>query len=150
MCDCDACKFLARGNVTEEQAMALIRQHDRSAIEKYGWTAHYLVGTYPHSVHTHGLQERFGHKDLQIVLHMAPERLAQLLNPLVEALVAGRTFGVAQEVTDLFSVPVRFREYQEGGRTVLRAVFPDEYGRWPEDPTATAAWRAQLLSLNEA
>lgn len=150
MCDCDACKFLARGNVTEEQAMALIREHDQNAIAKHGWTAHYLVATYPQSAHTHGLQERFGHPDLQIVLHMAPERLAQLLGPIADAVTKGRTFRPGEEATDLFLVPVRFREYQEGGRTVLRALFPDEHGRWPEDPNAPAAWRAQLLTLNEA
>jgi len=147
VCDCPACRLLARGGVTDRQAFDLIRQHDRHAIDRHGWSTHTIVASYPHSIHTHGLREKFGHPDLQVVLHLSPEDLVRLVEPIAVAVSQGRWFRAGEEVADLFRVPVRFREYREGRRTVLRAIFPDDKGRWPEDPTAPQGWRDQLLTL---
>jgi hypothetical protein len=89
------------------------------------------------------------HADLEIVLPARPETLARLIKPLANAVKAGRRLRAGEEVTDLFSVPVRFAAAKEGGRDVLRAIFPDPEGRWPEDPRCSPGYRDQLNDIEE-
>lgn len=113
-------------------------------IAQYGWTAHYIVDARIPTGHTHGLQENFGHPDLQIVLPVQMEQLQEFLTVLAEAVVNGRIFDTLASHTKVFSVPIRFIERAEGNRYVLRALFPDPRGRWPEDPEVLPGYKAQL------
>lgn len=138
---------LQQAGLSRGAAFATIEEHDRHAIEDYGWTAHHIVGDTVPSAHTHGLSERFGHPDLQVVLPAAPETIQRLLAPLAQAVVNGRTFRAGEESFGVFNVPVRFVERQEGGRPVLRAIYPDPKGKWPDEHGVQPGYDLQLLNL---
>ena len=95
-------------------------------------------------IHTHGLPEHFDHPDLEIRLAVPPRQRYALLVPLVEAIKAGRCFHDGDEDPKIFAVPVRFIARTESGRPVLRAIFPDPQGRFPDDPGCPAEWADQL------
>ncbi len=135
---------LQEAGLSRGAALATIEEHDRQAIEKYGWTAHHIVDDTVPSAHTHGLTERFGHPDFQVVLPAAPETIQRLLAPLVQAVVNGQTFRAGEETLGVFNVPVRFVERRESGRTVLRAIFPDPEGRWPDEQGVQRGYELQL------
>ena len=130
-----------------EASLAMIAEHDRHAIARYGWAAHYIVGGIVPSAHTHGLMERFEHPDLQVVLPAAPETLRRLLTPLALAVTKGRVFRAGQEAGGVFTLPVRFIERREGRRMVLRALFPDPKGRWPDDVDVEPGYGRQLAEV---
>ncbi len=144
--DCEACRLRAAG-LSEGATLATVAEHDRQAIAQFGWTAHHIVDGQVPSAHTHGLMERFEHLDVQVVLPATPETIQALLAPIAVAVTRGRRFGAGDEVRGVFNVPLRFVERPEGGRTVLRALFPDPEGRWPDDPNVAAGYELQLALL---
>lgn len=145
-CPCDVCA-LERQGIPEDQAQRQVALMSASLIAQHGWTSHVVIANPVSSIHTHGLSENARHPDLEIMLPLAPQGLYRLLEPLAEAVKAGKTFYVDQEDRTLFNVPVRFRTARESGREVLRAVFPDPSGRWPEDPLVETGWNLQLTGL---
>jgi hypothetical protein len=110
---------------------------------RFGWVAHVITDS--PLIHTHGLAERFGHPDREIRLAVDPTTRYHLLAPLVDTIKAGRRFAAGDEDQTIFSVPVRFVTREESGRRVLRAIFPDPQGRFPDDPGCPPAWAAQLI-----
>lgn len=141
---CESCELQASG-LTVEQALSVVAERTRTAIAQYGWAAHVIPDASPATAHTQGLMETYEHPDLQVVLPADPATLQRLLRPLAEAVKAGRIFHPGDEAEGVFNVPVRFAERGEGGRQVLRALFPDPQGRFPGDPGVDPEWGKQLL-----
>jgi hypothetical protein len=146
--DCEIHRLQEAG-LSFEAALATIREHDRQAIERFGWVAHHIVDSPVPTAHTHGLRERFDHPDLQVVLPASPETIQRLLAPVAQAVVNGRTFCAGEEATDVFNVPVRFVARTESGRGVLRVLFPDPNGRWPDDPGVEPGYDLQLADIED-
>lgn len=126
-----------------DATIAAIRQRNAELIARYGWVAHALTDV--PLIHTHGLLEGYHHPDLEIRLAVSPEKRHEFLTVLVEAVKAGQRLQAGTEDTTLFSVPVRFISREETGRMVIRAIFPDPQGRFPDDPGCPPEWVAQLI-----
>ena len=139
---CEMCRLQPGGRSRHDAIKSLVA-HDAELIERVGWVAHAMTDR--PLIHTHGLQERFDHPDLEIRLAVPPEKRYHLLAPIAEAVKAGRRFQVGGEDPTLFSVPIRFIAREESGRMVLRAIFPDPAGRFPDDPGCPPEWAEQVL-----
>lgn len=142
-CVCAVCALQSSQGLSHEAALAQLSQRDAELIVKIGWVAHALVDQ--PLIHTHGLPERFDHPDLELRLDVPPRQRYELLAVLAEAVKAGRRFKPGDEDTTLFSVPVHFIAREESGRMVVRAIFPDPQGRFPDEPGCPSEWAAQLL-----
>jgi hypothetical protein len=134
--------------MSREAALKTLYADMRDRIAQYSWTSHLIVDAPVPSIHTHGLDETAHHPDLEVVLPTDPDTLYRLLAPLAEAAAAGTRFSIHTETVGLFKTPVRFRDAVESGRPVLRAIFPDPCGRWPEDPLVAAGYELQLEGLD--
>jgi len=108
-----------------------------------GWVAHGI--TDQPLVHTHSLAEHFDYSDLEMRLSVDPSTRYQCLATVAEAVTAGQRLIAGTQNTTLFSCPIRLIERKECDRTVLRVVFPDPQGRFPEDPGCPAKWTSQLI-----
>lgn len=146
--DCEIDRLQEAG-LSLEAAAATIREDERQLMERYGWVAHHIVDSPVPTAHTHGLWERFGHPDLQVVLPARPETIQRLLAPVAQAVVGGSRFHAGEEATGVFNVPIRFVARTEGGRAVLRVLFPDPYGRWPDDPDVEPGYDLQLADIDD-
>ena len=140
--ECAVCQEAQREGVSHDEAMrrALIRE--AHMIEQTGWVAH-VISDAP-LAHTHGCNETYGHLDFEVRLPASPIMRYDLLLALVGAVKAGQTFHAGVESPTPFQCPVRFVERQEGDRTVLRAIFPDDKGRFPGDPGCAPGYADQL------
>ncbi len=101
-------------------------------IEEYGWYAHYVFdedSATQTNIHTHGLPDKYGHMDLQIVIPL-PKNVAQgILWAVVRRIESGDVFkagDMADEIVHEFKV--KFVGAIECGRPVLRIILPDKYG----------------------
>ena len=141
-CSCNMCR-LQQGGLSHHDALGSVVVRDADLIERFGWVAHTM--TDQPLIHTHGLQERFDHPDLEIRLAVPPNKRYSFLAPIAEAVKAGRRFQAGEEDHTVFSVPIRFIAREESGRMVLRAIFPDPAGRFPDDPGCPPEWAEQLL-----
>ena len=138
-CSCEVC----HSEFDQDTALAVSQQRDAELIDRFGWVAHAILDI--PLIHTHGLAEGFNHPDLEIRLDVNPQKRHELLTVLAEAVKMGRQFKPGDEDTTLFSVPVRFISREESGRMVVRAIFPDPQGRFPDDPSCPPEWAAQLI-----
>ena len=98
----------------------------------HDWEIHYVIPEKPcmADCHTHGIG-KYGHRELQIVLPIDPEPAAAILNILGRRIRDGEKFLDGQVITDALQndEPIRFVD-KDG---LLRLIFRDPKGRWPED-----------------
>ena len=141
-CVCEVCALREEHGLSQEEALVLSQQLDAERLAHHGWVAHAITDA--PLIHTHGLPEQFDHPDLEIRLAVPPKQRYALLAPLVDAVKTGRRFHAGDEDPTIFAVPVRFIACTESGRSVLRAIFPDPTGRFPDDPGCPAEWADQL------
>lgn len=124
-----------RGGMTPEAALAAARQRDAEALAEYGWYAHLVFddddSPTRYNIHTHGLAERYGHPDFQVVLPLAPGIAHGVLIALADGVVKdGRRFTAGTPVAEIIrGFDVGFAEASECGRPVLRVILPDPDGR---------------------
>jgi hypothetical protein len=108
---------------------------------------HYVVfdefGIYINA-HTHGLEESYGHKDIQIVMPFGQYSIAEIMSECVYAISRGRTFEPGVSYSGLFYCDVQFIEVEEDNRKVLRMLIPDERGLLPSDPACEKVHRGQI------
>lgn len=99
--------------------------------------------------HTHGL-DKYGHQELQLVIHMTPENIGYVLNTLGLRIQAGEKFEAGQLAEGIFlDCPVRLDEFVETGRKALRVIIPDEKNRFPEDPACSYPYNYQLVPTDQ-
>jgi len=128
--ECEACKI----------GMKAMKEKEAGFLKNPGWFAHYVPDpTYPNgmNVHTHGLEENFKHLDLQICLAMDQRICHQILNNAIGEIKAGKKFEAGEKYDDVIEaspaykdlkLKVLFLEAEEGGRKVLRMIFPEKDG----------------------
>lgn len=96
----------------------------------HGWYIHYVFDDAPGPInaHTHGL-DAFGHPDLQVVLPLPTEVVTAFLTPLVDRVRGGETLEVGRRYPGVVrDSDVILTRASEGGRDVLRVIFPDDDG----------------------
>ena len=142
-CLCSTCVLEHTQGLSPLEVLDAIRQREQDLIARIGWVAHALADR--PLIHTHGLWERFHHLDLEIRLAVSPENRYALLAPVAEAVTNGQRFAAGDEDHTLFSVPIRFIARDESARQVLRVVFPDPQGYFPDNPHCPPVWAEQVL-----
>lgn len=96
------------------------------------------------NLHTHGLENSYGHPDLQIVLNYRPYQVEEYFRHLISLISSGVAFE-PQIYEDVFSHPIRFQFFRESGREVLRVIFADRNNFFPEDEQCDPSYSEQLI-----
>lgn len=97
--------------------------------------------------HTHHLQEKLNHMDLQIVLPLEPQLVITIFHCMVEKILEGQTFQPDQFVEGILEdQPIYLVLKREEARPVLRVIFPDSKGRFPDHEQCDAFYRNQLYA----
>lgn len=124
-CKCDACS-----KIIEELEKTTI-----SAIERYGFAIHAVFGDlstpYNINIHTHGLEESYGHIDLQICVPITQDVAHVILSKMIDNIKDGKKYEAGHDYDGIMKdgmVKMAFAE--EGGRVVLRLIFPDRDGKF--------------------
>jgi len=133
-CECAACKY----------GIENVKRMEQEAMEKEGWYAHIVQDDprtpYGLNYHTHGMVESFDHPDLQVVLKIDPRTVHSCIHNVVKQIKAGKKFKHGDRADEVIRSAIDI-EYQvmfvnavEGGRNVLRVIFPDAAGNLePQD-----------------
>jgi hypothetical protein len=133
-CHCARCEAIAAG-ATPAEADAEIQARDADLLKRYGWLAHIVTDdpTSPTGFnwHPHGLQERYDHRDFQIVCPLPPKVAHQIGTTLADRVKAGETFGSGQKLAQIVKgeMLVKLIAATECGRPVLRVILPDPRGK---------------------
>lgn len=126
----------------------IVREEFSMAI--YGFYVHAVVPCEHHpndtyNVHTHGLDKTRNHRDLQIVLPIAPSLAHKLIWDIVN-LIDNKGFKCVpgKRCSELLEgMDVEFMLTQEDGRDVIRILLPDKNGKLPSDKDCDEAFRHQ-------
>lgn len=105
---------------------------ENEQINKHGYCIHYVPrGEEQVDFHTHGVSNTYQHPDFQIVLPLQKEVAATIFQDLIAAIKDGATFdreGVYDSILD--NCPVYLAKTMEGGRNIMRLIFPDARGNF--------------------
>ncbi|GGG18207.1 DUF4262 domain-containing protein [Paenibacillus abyssi] len=120
-------------------------------MEKHGFFIHFVLDDQVGAganYHTHGLEQSFGHPDLQCTLPITPEIIQSVFHTIVDRIKAGERF-VAEQLYEkvITNYPVEFKEANEFGRKVLRLLLPDEKGLFPNDPMCNPVYKEQAKGV---
>lgn len=109
-----------------------VEEWQNEAVKKYGWYAHFVGNGYRNNmcnIHTHNVQEKFHHPDLQIVVPLPQKQANNILFNLVNKIREGITFSTGEKVNNVVrNMPITFCEAEEDGRKILRIILPDHNG----------------------
>lgn len=110
-----------------------LQQQADEMMAKYGWYYHLVPG----NIHTHGIEESFAHKDLQIALFI-PQPVAQaVFDSMVDRIKEGWTFLPGKDYDGVIrSFKIRIMAATENDRNVLRVILPDPDGELDKDKMA--------------
>lgn len=127
-CDCYACK----------NGMEAFKKHQDEMMKKFGWVIHYVSpvpGDDRFNVHTHGVLEKYNHPDIQIMAKgLKPEISADIIHDVVARIKDGEKFTPGGKYDKIIkNLDVKFESAMEGGRTVLRVIFPDKDNKFAGD-----------------
>jgi hypothetical protein len=125
---------LESAGLSHNAAIEALRRNEQAQLAKHGWISHYVFDD-PDTptginVHSHGVQENFGHPDFQIIIPLATETAWGILANLVDGVKAGHRFKPGTTAAwIILGYDVGFADATEGGRDVLRVIIPDPEGR---------------------
>lgn len=134
--------------VTGARTLEHLEAWEDAAIAKHGWYAHFIIGG--GGCHTHGLLEKYGHADLELVFPLAADAAHAVLAGVVALIKEGRKFVDGQVADDVLSsgFRVKFVQSREGGRVVLRVLLPDPSNRLPGEAGCDPFYSAQIEGKN--
>jgi hypothetical protein len=118
--------------------------------EEFGWKTHAVfpdgkINPNKVNFHTHGILEKFGHLDFQVVIPLKPELVHGIFWDLVDQIISGKKFEEDKEYAGIIkNYNVMFRNFCEGDRNVLRLIFPDENGLYPFEQGCNLAFSVQM------
>ena len=124
-------------------------ERDEKMIAEHGWVMHAVPATCYDGIHanyhTHGLEVSCGHTDLQIVLPINPRTAHAILNDIIDDIKAGKKYESGKQYDDvIIGFDVLMVKFIEGGRDVLRIIFPDPIGLFPNDEFCLSDYKAQI------
>jgi len=126
-----------------------LRAQEQEWMKKYGWYMHYVPGDsdVPQgfvNAHTHGLEESWGHYDLQVVIPLDQRTVNGVLQSAVDLVKAGTKIVPGEDYEKIIkNYKVRFAWAKESDRRVLRMILPDAQGRISPhtmEPTWARQW----------
>jgi hypothetical protein len=119
-----------------------------------GWIIHYVPDasgdTDIVNIHTHGVEEKFEHLDLQITVPVNPQVVGEILHGVVNQIAAGKVFkegDLSDEVLGGGFI-VGFKEFTECDRKVLRILFPDKNNVLPDQEGCQPMYVKQLIDID--
>lgn len=120
-CECYVCK----------NGMDEFKKHQDDLMSKHGWIIHFVSpksGDNRFNVHTHGLLEKYNHPDIQIMAGgLNPETANVIIHDIVDRIKDGERFKTGERYDKIIkNLDVKFESAVEGGRPVLRVIFPDK------------------------
>jgi hypothetical protein len=113
------------------EGLAALKAREQAAMARSGWYGHVLQGDGDgptgFNAHTHGLEDSFGHPDLEIVLPMRLDLATRILREVVGAIRAGTRLVPGQRYEGILAngYCLEVMESRESGRFVLRLILPD-------------------------
>ena len=121
-----------------EKGAAATRAMEQEMVAKVGWYGHYVFDdpSYPFDVniHTHGIDKKYKHPDLQTCLPLPQEIAHGILWSVVDQIKAGKKFQAGDKAFDIINnYPVTFIDAIELERKVLRIILPDPAGTLDKD-----------------
>ena len=138
--------------ILSKSIKSLVNSEQRM-MEEYGWVVHFVFevnGEFEGlaNIHTHGLLESFGHKDLQLVLPLDPKDSHPLLAGIVNQVKEGRVFKEDIATSKVIhNYDVYFKEVIENDRTLLRLILPDPNGKFTNEKDCIDPYNRQLEVL---
>jgi len=125
--------------VSPKEAVANFRKWEQESLEKFGWYVHYVgddreVPT-GFNAHTHGLENKYNHLDLQIVCPL-PQHVAHgIFWNIVNRIATGEKFKAGDVVSDIAGngYKVKFVNAWENDRLLLRVIIPDKHHHLDRD-----------------
>jgi len=129
--------------------------NEQEAINEYGFYAHYVYETEGNrefnglaNLHTHGLKESFNHMDLQLVIPINMQTASGLFHTVAKNIKKGKTYQAGKLYDDVIrNYFVKFENFTDKGRPVLRMILPDEKGFFPGDRECSGIYRRQTEVL---
>ena len=118
-CKCTIC--------SDRRAVKSQADAEEQMLIQYGFYVHWE----PHgnwiNFHTHGIEEKWNHPELQIVLKMKVSVATNIFFAVVQRIRNGEKFEDGQEVVDVIKsgYNIRFFATKEADRNVLRIIIPD-------------------------
>lgn len=130
---CDGCEMGADALMARRAANMM----------KYGWIIDFVNGPEDEvppmgaNYHTHGLVEKYGHQDLQVVFPLPPNIAHGIFWSMVDLVAAGTKFEVGKKYKEVLrNYEVSFIETTECDRKVLRLILPDKEGNLAREAIA--------------
>lgn len=130
-CECETCNDVAAG-MTYEEAMIKRKEWENNCLKEVGWFAHYVGDdkNYPteFNAHTHGLVEKYNHRDLQIVVPLPPAVCHGIFWNIIKRIEKGEKFKSGDVISDIAEndYKTKFVNAWENDRPVLRVIIPDK------------------------
>lgn len=146
-------RYLVLDTIKDEATLLRLKSITRNQCT---WIIHHIVNkdnaeVFPANLcncHTHGMKT-YTHKDFQVVLDLGDDVTDYILNSLCEKVQDGQTFLPGQTVMGIYAnLPIKLWSVNEGGRSVLRALIPDDDGRFPGEKGCAAPYCDQLVKLH--
>lgn len=99
--------------------------------------------------HTHGIEEKFGHMDLQCVLPINADLVGDIFHRIVKMIKEGTKFESGKCYGDIVNnkYKIRFLTAMEGDREVLRIIIPDKNGKLHKE-LMEEKFRVQFNGIN--
>lgn len=94
--------------------------------------------------HTHGIKTTRNFFDFQIVLPIDSDKALDIFTNLVDAIDNNKTFNHNDVVWGIIeNLPVKLKRAKEDGRSILRVIFPDPHGLFPNEEGCDPLFAAQ-------
>lgn len=127
--------------------------------QRFNWVIHLVANTvcdecgkeengflpYACNAHTHDM-EQYDHPDFQLVLLLPRQEICRILNTMGMRVRSGERFKAGDYVSGIYDdCQIRLDAFEETGRTVLRVIIPDKYGKFPEEANCMDSYKLQQL-----
>ena len=120
-----------------------VKKKELEHIDQYGFFTRFLIEGKP-NCNTHGL-EKMDHLNFQICLNIPPKTQHGLFWDLVNKVKDGKKFKDGDILDDLIiGYKVKLMLTKEGGRDVLRLLFPDKSHRFPDEEDCEEEYKKQM------
>ena len=98
-----------------------VHEWEQDIIKKHGWFIHYVPEDYSHSpvtginIHTHHLDDKYGHPDIQIVVPLPQNTAIHIIHNVVDLIADGTVFNTSSYYDKILGggYNVRFIEAEE-------------------------------------
>lgn len=113
--------------------MNSIQKQQQELLATFGWYSHCIPSgdntPYGFNYHTHGLENSYNHRNIQIVMPVDHGTAHAIVADLIDRIKTGTVFIPDIEYHDIIKdFPAKFIYAVESGRQVLRLVFPGPDG----------------------